>query len=97
MPYGLLTEGPAAVTPISLPAGRYKSIGFLADNGLQGVPPAQIRVAMAINDGTWVVQTVTVDSAVGQTVVAFPNPAGTVGLSIQRSDDGKAHVAWVVG
>ncbi len=96
MPYGMLLEGPSAVTPISLPAGRYKNIGFLADNGLQGVPPAQLRVALAISDGTWAVETITVDSAVGQAVVAFPNPAGTVGLSIQRADDGAAHVAWVI-
>jgi len=96
MPYGLLAEGPAAVTPISLPAGKYKSIGLLTDNALQGVPPAQLRVAMAISDGTWVVETVTVDSTTGQAVVTFPYPATTIGLSIQRSDDGAAHVAWVV-
>jgi len=96
MPYGLLVDGPAAVTPIALAPGQYKTVAFVADNGVQGLPGAQLRVALALADGTWQVETVTVDGAVGQTVVTFPNPGATVGLSVQRLDDGAVPVGWSV-
>jgi hypothetical protein len=95
MPYGQLAEGQSAITPISLPKGRYKTIGFIADNGLQKLPAATLRVA--VNHGTaWHVDTVTVDSAKGQTVVTFTDPGNTAGISVRREDAGDAHVAWEV-
>lgn len=95
MPYGQLDEGPKAITPIALPKGRYKTIGFIADNGLQQLPPASLRVAIN-HGGHWFVQTVTVDSAKGQTVVTFTDPGNTVGISVRREDAGDVHVAWEV-
>lgn len=94
MPYGTLSEGAQAITPISLPKGQYKTIGFFCDNGLQGLPPAQLRVA--IHDTTWHVSTVTVDGMKGQAVVTFPNIAETVGVSVRREDAGGVHIAWEV-
>jgi hypothetical protein len=96
MPYGLLSEGPQALTPISLPPGAFAQVSFFADNGLQGLPPAQLRVSMGLDDGTWQVEFVQVDSSLGQTIVLFPDPKRTTGLSIQRVDAGDVHVAWAV-
>jgi hypothetical protein len=96
MPYGQLAEGKNAITPISLPKGRYKTIGFIADNGLQNLPPATLRVAVNHGAGTWKVDTVTVDSAKGQTMVTFTDPGNTAGISIRREDAGDVHVAWEV-
>lgn len=96
MPYGQLAEGTNAITPISLPKGRYKTIGFIADNGLQGQPPAQVRIAVNTGQESWHVDHITVDSTKGQAVYTFPDQANTVGLSIQRSDGGTVHVAYEV-
>lgn len=96
MPNGLLAEGAQAITPIALPKGRYKTIGFIADNGLQGLPPAKLRVAVYHGGGAWRVDTVTVDSAKGQTVVTFTDPADTSGISVRREDAGDVHVAFEV-
>ena len=96
MPTGLLTDGAQAITPISLPKGRYATIGFIADNGLQGLPPAQIRVAIHQGGGSWHTEHVSVDSAKGQTVITFPNKALTDGISVQREDAGGVHVAFEV-
>lgn len=96
MPTGLLADGPQAITPIALPKGRYKTIGFIADNGLQGLPGAQLRVAVHQGGGSWHSEHVTVDSAKGQTVITFPNQAATDGISVQRSDAGDVHVAYEV-
>jgi hypothetical protein len=96
MPYGQLAEGPKAITPVSLPKGRYKSIGFIADNGLQNLPAAKLRVAVNHGGNAWKVDTVTVDSAKGQTVVTFTDPGNTAGISVRREDDGAVHVAYEV-
>lgn len=96
MPYGQLAEGPQAITPIALPKGRYKSIGFTADNGLQQLPAAHLRVAIHHGKGAWKIFTPTVDSKVGQAVVTFPTPATTDGISVRREDGGDVHVAWEV-
>jgi hypothetical protein len=95
MPYGQLAEGATAITPIAIPKGRYKQIGFIADNGLQGLPSAQIRVAVQ-HAGAWHIDHVTVDSKKDQTVVTFTDPGNTVGLSIRREDQGDVHVAWEI-
>jgi hypothetical protein len=94
LPCGRLGEGPQVVTPIALPKGRYQTAGFVCDNGLQGKPPARLRVAICTGAGSWRVEQVTVDSTQGQTVVTFADPGGTVGLSVRREDDGDVHVAW---
>lgn len=96
VPYGQLAEGPKAITPVALPKGRYKTIGFIADNGLQGLPPAQLRVAVNHGPGLWKVDVVTVDSSKAQAVVTFTDQPNTVGISIRREDAGDAHVAWEV-
>lgn len=96
MPTGLLTDGANAITPIALPRGRYKTIGFIADNGLQGLAGAQLRVAVHQGVGNWHIEHVTVDSAKGQAVIVFPDQANTDGISVQRSDGGTVHVAYEV-
>lgn len=95
MPYGLLTDGPGAVTPIVLPRGRYKTIGFIADNGLEKLDPPKLRVAVHRKAG-WHVETVTVDSAKGQTVLTFDDAATTDGISVRREDAGTCGVAFEV-
>ncbi len=96
MPTGLLSDGSKAITPISLPKGRYKTIGFIADNGLQGLPPAQLRVAIHQGGGSWHTEQVSVDSHKGQTVVHFPDVANTDGISVRREDAGDVHIAYEV-
>jgi hypothetical protein len=96
MPSGLLADGQKAITPISLPRGKFKTIGFIADNGLQGLPPAQLRVAVHQGAGHWDTATYKVDSAKGQTVVTFSDQANTDGISVQRLDAGDVHVAYEV-
>jgi len=95
MPTGQLADGEDAITPIALPRGRYKTIGFTCDNGLQGLPPAALRVAVHRHAG-WHTEHVTVDSAKGQTVLTFDDAATTDGISVQRSDAGTVHVAYEV-
>jgi len=95
MPSGQLADGQDAITPIALPRGRYKTIGFTCDNGLQGLPPAKLRVAVHRKAG-WHTEHVTVDSAQGQTVVTFDDPATTDGISVQRSDAGTGHIGYEV-
>jgi hypothetical protein len=96
MPTGPINNGHQAITPISLPKGRYKTIGFIADNGLQGLPPARLRVAVHQGGGTWHTEVVAVDSHKGQTVVHFPNVANTDGISVRREDDGNVLVSYEV-
>jgi hypothetical protein len=96
MPAGQLADGAKAITPIALPKGRYKTLGLIADNGLQGLPAAQLRVAVHQGGGNWHTEIVTVDSAKGQTVLVFPNQAATDGISVRREDAGDVHVAYEV-
>ena len=96
MPTGELANGPQALTPISFPHGKFTTIAFTADNGLQGLPAASIRVAVYNNDGNWHVDTVTVDGAKGQTVVTFNNKAAACGASIRREDAGTVNIGWEV-
>jgi hypothetical protein len=95
MPTGQLADGKDAVTPIALPKGRYKTIGFTADNGLEGLDPPKLRVAVHRKAG-WHVEGVTVDSAKGQTVVTFDDAATTDGVSVRREDAGLCGVAYEV-
>lgn len=96
MPQGLLAEGTGAITPIAIPKGRYTTIGFGADNGLQGLAPAQIRVAVCHGAGAWHIAHVVVDSAQNMPVLALPDAANVVALSIRREDAGNVRVAWQI-
>jgi hypothetical protein len=75
---GQLNNGANAVTVITCPLGSGTSIAFGCDNGLQGMAPAVLPVA--VYDTEWhLTQPVTVDSARGQTVIPFTDPAKTGG------------------
>lgn len=92
---GILVNGANAVTPISIPFGSAKEIGFACDNGLQKLPVAELRVA--VYDGGWQLHnSVQVDSAKGQTVIKFSKPSSTSVVSVQRLDAGDVNVAYQV-
>lgn len=102
MPNGLLITGTHSITPVTFARGRYKTVGFLCDNGAQGAEPVMVRVAVHTTDdkkvGAWHVTTVTVDSTKGQVVLDFPDFAQTDGLSLSYAsgDPGVVLVAWEV-
>src|SRR5205807_191594 len=88
---GQLNTGENAVTVITVPPGSGSKIAFGCDNGLQGLAPAMLRVA--IYDTQWhITQTVTVDSTKGQTVLKFPNAGKTGVISVKRQDAGQVIV-----
>lgn len=92
---GALSNGANAVTAIALPKGSAQAIRFGCDNGLQGLAPAQLRVA--IWHGSWTVQQpVVVDSTKGESVVTFTDPAATTVISVQRLDAGQVNVGYQV-
>ena len=92
---GQLNNGANAVTVITVPLGSAKAIAFGCDNGLQGMAPAVLRVA--IYDTAWhLTQPVTVDSAKGQTVIQFTDPSKTGVISVRRQDAGEVMVGWEV-
>jgi hypothetical protein len=83
MPYGVVKNGTDKTDPtvVALPQGKYGTVGFNSDNGIQGLLPASLRVAMQDSSGHWTVATHTVvDSTTGQTVLHLP--AKCVGVSI---------------
>jgi GH25 family lysozyme M1 (1,4-beta-N-acetylmuramidase) len=92
---GQLNTGSGAVTVITVPPGSGSRIAFGCDNGLQGLAPAVLRVA--IYDTQWhITPDVTVDSAKGQTVLAFPDRARTGVISVRRQDTGQVVVGYEV-
>ncbi len=92
---GQLNAGASAVTVITVPHGSGTNIAFGCDNGLQGLPPAVLRVA--IYDTQWhITDDVTVDSTKGQTVLPFPNPTSTGVISVKRQDAGEVIVGYEV-
>jgi GH25 family lysozyme M1 (1,4-beta-N-acetylmuramidase) len=92
---GQLNTGAGAVTVITVPQGSGKTVAFGCDNGVQGLPPASLRVA--IYDTEWHVNdNVTVDSTAGQTVLTFANPAKTGVISVRRLDTGEVVVGYEV-
>ena len=92
---GQLNTGANAVTVITVPQGSGSNIAFGCDNGLQGMPPAVLRVA--IYDTQWhITDNVTVDSTKGQTVLPFPNPGSTGVISVKRTDAGEVMVGYEV-
>lgn len=102
--YGQLKNGPGAKDVFAVPQGSGTNIAFGADNGLQNLPPALIRVAIRDKDG-WDVHQISVDGMpVGkngkpnpvQTVVKFRDPKTTGIISIRREDTGDVNVGWEV-
>ena len=92
---GSLNNGANAVTPIAIPQGSAKQIGFACDNGVQKLPTAQLRVA--VWDGHWTVHSpVVVDSTNGQTVLKFGDASKTSVVSVERLDAGNVNVGYVV-
>jgi GH25 family lysozyme M1 (1,4-beta-N-acetylmuramidase) len=92
---GQLNNGTNAITIISVPHGSATNIAFGCDNGLQGLPPAVLRVA--IYDTQWhITNNVTVDSTKGQAQVRFPNPKSTGVISVKRMDAGDVMVGYEV-
>jgi lysozyme len=92
---GQLNTGASAVTVITVPPGSGKKVAFGCDNGLQGLPPAVLRVA--IFDTQWhITNTVTVDSTKGQIVLAFTDAGKTGVISVRRQDAGDVIVGYEV-
>jgi len=92
---GQLNNGANAVTVITVPWGSGANIAFGCDNGVQGLAPAVLRVA--IWDTQWhVTDTVTVDGTKGQTVLQFPDGKKTGVISVVRQDAGEVIVGYEV-
>jgi hypothetical protein len=92
---GQLNNGAHAVTAIAVPHGSGSNIAFGCDNGLQGMPPAVLRVG--IYDTQWhITNNVTVDSTKGQTLIRFPNPESTGVISVTRMDAGEVMVGYEI-
>ncbi len=92
---GQLNTGANAVTVITVPPGSGTRIAFGCDNGLQGLAPAVLRVA--IYDTAWhLTQPVTVDSTKGQTVIKFTDPGMTGVISVRRQDAGEVVVGYEI-
>jgi hypothetical protein len=92
---GQLNNGANAVTVIAVPPGSATKIAFGCDNGIQGLPPAVLRVA--IYDTSWhVTNPVTVDSTQGQTVLDFVDASKTGVISVRRQDAGDVFVGYEV-
>ena len=93
---GQLNTGAGAVTAIAVPHGSGTNIVFGCDNGVQGLPPAVLRVAIHDNTGWHITNNVTVDSTKGQTGVVFQDPGSTGVISVDRQDAGQAVVGYAV-
>jgi lysozyme len=92
---GQLNLGTGAVTIITVPFGSATNVAFGCDNGVQGLPPAVLRVG--IYDTQWhITASVTVDSTKGQTVLQFPDPGKTGVISVVRRDAGQVVVGYEV-
>lgn len=92
---GQLNLGKNALTVISVAPGTAHHIAFGCDNGVQGQPPARLRVA--IYDTGWHVDNeVPVDGTKGLKIVPFPDPSKTGVISVIRQDAGKIQVGYVV-
>ena len=92
---GQLNTGAHAVTVITVPPGTGSKVAFGCDNGVQGLPPAVLRVAI-FDTGWHVTNSVTVDSTKGMTEVPFPNPGKTGVISVRRQDAGEVIVGYEV-
>jgi hypothetical protein len=94
---GSLNNGKNAHTAIAVPPGTAHQIAFGCDNGVQGQPPARIRVAIHDTGPGWhVTKDLTVEGSKGLSHVVFPDPSKTGVISINRADAGITDVGWVV-
>jgi catechol 2,3-dioxygenase-like lactoylglutathione lyase family enzyme len=93
---GQLNLGKNAHTVIAVPPGTAQHIAFGVDNGVQGLPPARLRVAIFSTGPGWHVSNVFVDGAKGLTTVAFPDPSKTGVISINRGDAGTTAMGYVI-
>ena len=92
---GQLNTGASALTVIAVPPGSGSKVAFGCDNGVQGLPPAVLRVA--IFDTQWhVTNGVTVDSTKGMTAVPFPDAGKTGVISVIRHDAGEVIVGYEI-
>ena len=92
---GQLNTGANALTVIAVPPGSGSKVAFGCDNGVQGLAPAVLRVA--IFDTQWhVTNGVTVDSTKGMTAVPFPDAGKTGVISVIRHDAGEVIVGYEV-
>jgi len=92
---GQLNNGAGAVTIITVPRGSVTNIAFGCDNGIQGLAPAVLRVA--VYDTEWhVTASVTVDSTKGQSQVRFTDSKQTEVISVVRMDAGQVMVGYEV-
>lgn len=92
MPQGQLNRDGTKNTPISIPPGKYRGLGFAADNGFLGHAPVKLRVAQRIGKGNWHLDHVVVDSAADKT--AMPLLAAADQVSITYEDDALVPVGW---
>jgi hypothetical protein len=92
---GQLNLGRNALTVISVPPGTAHHIAFGCDNGVEGQPPARLRVAIFAT-GWHVENDIPVDGTKGLKIVPFPDPAKTGVISVIRQDAGKVAVGYVV-
>lgn len=96
MIHGILRDGIKAVTPISLPRGRFREITFFADNGQERLyEPIELRVALFDHEYGWkVLPKIYLDGAKGPVVITFDASENVGGISLQRLDNPHATVAW---
>jgi len=93
---GQLNNGKNAHTLIAVPPGSSLRIVFGCDNGVQGLPPAVLRVAIYSTGPGWKVGNVTVNGTQGLSIVTFPDSAKTGVISVSRADAGTVNVGYVV-
>ena len=92
---GQLNFGKNAHTVIAVAPGTAHHIAFGADNGVQGLPPAKLRIA--IFDTNWhITNDLVVNGTQGLKVMTFLNPSKTGVISVSRADAGTAAVGYVV-
>lgn len=97
-----LRMGHNAITIIKVNPGEFTNLDFGCDNGLQGLPPAVIRVAFQHHiPGTvsgppgapvWGAMTETVDSKKDPVMLTLPSNVQLI--SVRREDAGDVHVGW---
>lgn len=101
MPANELRLGHNAVTIIKVKPGEFTALDFGCDNGIQGLPPAVIRVALQhYTPGTvagpnlpiWGSMIETVDSKKNPVMITLPSNVQLI--SVRREDAGDVHVGW---
>jgi Glycosyl hydrolases family 25 len=83
----LLLNGKNAVTPLVVPSGA-KHLLFVADEGFQGLPPAEIRIGFG---PTWSRTDISVNWL--SSPVSVPVPDGASRVTVSRIDEGTVNVA----